>query len=244
MWLFQSPHEIDETPVRVALIVFSRRLPPATGHGCDRGKVEQLVQGRIAARANDVDLGESAYVVDVEGEPRTPFHAGASRGIRILRIAFAPVRVDHGWSAFGEQARRVRNHGRLGHFEACDGAPGSGKLAATLDGLPRTRKQSAQNLHCVCPAQVRLRSPLDGADGVRKAVVGRYAVGSTTAGFARQGPLLIDYRERSSRQLLLGEKMTRAMTSNGFAIGLFLPDRLLGGYGPGCGENHQRECNG
>src|SRR2546427_8625142 len=43
MWLFQSPHEIDETPVRVAFIVFSRRLPPATGHGCDRGKVEQLV---------------------------------------------------------------------------------------------------------------------------------------------------------------------------------------------------------
>jgi len=79
---------------------------------------------------------------------------------------------------------------------------------------------------------------LDGADGVRKAVVGRYAVGSTTAGFARQGPLLIDYRERSSRQFLLGEKMTHAMASNGFAIGLFLLYRHLGSYVPGCGKKH------
>src|SRR5260221_12173082 len=135
----------------------------------------------------------------------------------------------------------------MGGVPSANKRVGSGIMAALAISRPATappdlgswlRRSMASPAHAsraprICTVSVLLRS-----------VSGAYAVGSTTAGFARQGPLLIDYRERSSRQLLLGEKMTRAMTSNGFAIGLFLPDRLLGGYGPGCGENHQRECNG
>ena len=43
---------------------------------------------------------------------------------------------------------------------------------------------------------------------------------------------------------VLGEKMARAMASNGFAIGLYLLYRLLGGYVAGCGGKHYRERSG
>jgi hypothetical protein len=85
---------------------------------------------------------------------------------------------------------------------------------------------------------------LDGGDGLRKTVVGRDAVGGAAARPLRQDLLLIDCREWYRRQFLLGEKMARAMASNGFAIGLYLLYRLLGGYVPGCGGKHYRERSG